>query len=411
MVKPLLRNQTDRAAIAIRPSEGAPSMRLSLLLTVLAVAHTCVLHAPTDDGSDLSKSILISKTFRVPLIDLSHDTNRHVIVAAGTDTVYQGHPTTVLLPDGQTMFAVWTYGHGGACGPMKKSTDGGKTWGPLLPVPDSWRSVSNCPAIYRLVDPNGKARLFVFATQAGSLVSSYSEDDGATWTEMQPIEGLNMTKSVMPWCTIVPIDGGKKILAATNARRANDPDRWSNNVVQSVSSDGGISWGPVRVICDLPGFKPCEPCMIRSPDGKQLLCLMRENVRTANSRFIVSEDEGRTWSKPKHVQGALTGDRHQARYAPGGQLVIVFRDMAADSPTRGHFVGWVGTYDDILHQREGQVRLKLLHNFAGTDCGYPGLELLPDGTFVATTYVKYWPDSRKHSVVSTRFTLAELEKR
>jgi hypothetical protein len=334
-----------------------------------------------------------------------------VIVAAGTDTIYQGHPTTVLLPDGQTMFAVWTYGHGGVCGPMKKSTDGGKTWSELLPVPESWRKVRNCPAIYRLIDPVGKARLFVFAVHAGGLVSSYSEDDGESWTEMQEIEGLNLTQSVMPWCTIVPIEGGTKLLAATNARRANDPDRWSNNAVQSVSNDGGLTWGPVRVICDVPGYKPCEPCFIRSPDGKQLLCLMRENVRTVNSRFMVSHDEGKTWSRPKFLQGALTGDRHQAKFAPDGRLVIVFRDMASQSPTRGHFVGWVGTYDDILGQREGQFRVKLLHNYAGTDCGYAGLELLRDGTFVATTYIKYWPDKRKHSVVSTRFKLTELEDR
>jgi hypothetical protein len=138
---------------------------------------------------------------------------------------------------------------------------------------------------------------------------------------------------------------------------------------------------------------------------------MRQNTRSINAGFIVSDDEGRTWSKPKQVQGALSGDRHQARYAPDGRLVIVFRDMAAESSTRGHFVGWVGTYDDIVHQREGQYRLKLLHNHAGTDCGYPGLELLEDGTFVATTYLKYWPGKRKHSVVSTRFTLADVDAR
>jgi len=380
-------------------------MRFFGVTTVLTAVLACALHASADDAP------AISRGFSIPLVDFSQETDRHVIVAAGTETVYQGHPTTVLLPDGRTMFAVWTYGHGGACGPMKKSTDGGKTWSELLPVPDSWREVRNCPAIYRLIDPEGKARLYVSAVQGGGLVSSYSEDDGATWTEMRPVEGLRMTRSVMPWCTIIPIEGGKKLLAATNARRANDPNRLSNNTVQSVSSDGGLTWGPVRVICDVPGFKPCEPCFLRSPDGKQLLCLLRENVRTANSRFIVSDDEGRTWSEPKFLEGALTGDRHQAKYAPDGRLVVVFRDMAAESPTRGHFVGWVGTYDDILHQREGQYRLKLLHNYAGSDCGYPGLELLPDGTFVATTYLKYWPDKRKHSVVSTRFTLAEVDAR
>ena len=54
------------------------------------------------------------------------------------------------------------------------------------------------------------------------------------------------------------------------------------------------------------------------------------------------------------------------------------------------------------------IDIKLLHSYAGGDCGYPGLELLPDGTFIATTYIKYWGDERRHSVVSTRFKLDEL---
>ncbi len=378
-------------------------MRICCLTTMLAALLLGSSPLPAEDNTG------VSRTFRIPLINLSKDTNRHVIVAAGTKSIYQGHPTTVLLPDGKTMYAVWTFGHGGVCGPMKKSTDGGLTWGGLLPVPESWHRARNCPAIYRLVDPEGKARLFVFAMQVNGLVSSYSEDEGATWTEMQPIEGLNVERAVMPWCSIVPIEGGRKLLAGTNARRPGDPDRWSNNVIQSVSSDGGLTWGPARVICDMPGYKPCEPCFIRSPDGKQLLCLMRQNTRSINAGFIVSNDEAKTWSKPKLLQGALSGDRHQARYAPDGRLVVVFRDTAAESPTKGHFAGWVGTYEDIVNQREGQYRLKLLHSYAGGDCGYPGLELLPDGTFVATTYIKYWPDERRHSVVSTRFKLSELD--
>ena len=197
----------------------------------------------------------ISPSFSIPLIDLSQDADRQVVVAAGTEEVYQGHPTSVLLPDGKTMFAVWTYNHGGECGPMKRSDDGGKTWSELLPVPDSWRKVKNCPAIYRLVDPEGKARLFVFAQLGEGLVSAYSEDDGKTWTDMKTIEGLKMEKSVMPWCTIIPVEGGKKLLAATNARRANDPDKRSNNVVQSISTDGGLTWGPVQIICDMAGIQ------------------------------------------------------------------------------------------------------------------------------------------------------------
>ncbi len=386
-------------------------MKSSIGTLLLAACCTGSL-ALADDMPEQSTTVL--RTFSVPLIDLSQETDRHVVIEPGTEEVYQGHPTTELLPDGKTVFAVWTYGHGGACGPMKKSIDGGRSWSDLLPVPDSWRKARNCPAIYRLTDPQGKSRLFVFAQAAdksGELVQAYSEDEAQTWTEMQgtgiPLE--HGVRGVMPWSTIIPIEDGKKLLAATNTRRPGDPDRWSNHVVQSISDDGGLTWGPVEVICDLPGYKPCEPCFIRSPNGKQLLCLMRENNRTINAHWMVSDDEGKNWSAPQQLPGSLSGDRHQAVYAPDGRLVVVFRDTAAKSPTKGHFVGWVGTYDDIVNGREGQYRLKLLHSFAGGDCGYPGLELLPDGTLLATTYIKYWPGKKKHSVVCTRFKLDEVD--
>jgi hypothetical protein len=43
--------------------------------------------------------------------------------------------------------------------------------------------------------------------------------------------------------------------------------------------------------------------------------------------------------------------------------------------------------------------------------GYPGMEMLQDDTILATTYIKYRPAKKKHSVVSTRFTLEETDKK
>ena len=74
-------------------------------------------------------------------------------------------------------------------------------------------------------------------------------------------------------------------------------------------------------------------------------------------------------------------------------------------------MAWVGTYGDIQEGKPGQYRVKLLHSYAGGDCGYPGVERLPDGTILATTYIKYWNDARKHSVVCTRFRLEETDSR
>ena len=123
---------------------------------------------------------------------------------------------------------------------------------------------------------------------------------------------------------------------------------------------------------------------------------------------MTSNDEGETWSPLVEVPASLTGDRHMPRYTPDGRLVIAFRDTAAGSPTKGDFVAWVGTYDDMVNLREGQYRVRLLDSPVKGDLGYPGLELLPDGTLVATTYAVL-EKGEKNSLVSVRFTMKELD--
>lgn len=380
-------------------------LRLSLALGLIACLRA--LAADTAAASDPNAH---KQTFRYPArtVDLSGEIARQVVIAQGTAETYQGHPTTLLLPDGKTMFCVWTTNHGGPCGPLKRSDDGGRTWSPLLDVPASWKTTRNCPALYRLTDPAGITRLFVFAGSGpgGDMHASHSLDDGKTWSEMQG----NGLVGVMPFCTIVPIDGGKKLLGLTNIRRPGEAvEKLSNVLAQSTSDDGGLTWTPWRVVLDLPGLKPCEPAVIRSPDGTQLLCLIRENAKRV-ALYMTSDDEGRTWSASQPLPPGLFGDRHMPHYTPDGRLVIAMRDTGPGSPTSTHFIAWVGRYEDITSGRDGAYRVKLLHSHRGGDNGYPGLELLPDGTFVATTYLKYRAGPEKNSVVSTRFTLAETDR-
>ena len=120
---------------------------------------------------------------RLPLVDISGETGRHVVIAAGTETVYQGHPTTLLMPDGKTMLAVWCIGHGGHCGPMARSNDGGLTWTRLDDqLPPAFRKHGNCPSIYRLVDGEGRERLWVFSAHP-KMPRIMSEDGGKTWQD------------------------------------------------------------------------------------------------------------------------------------------------------------------------------------------------------------------------------------
>jgi hypothetical protein len=336
---------------------------------------------------------------RLPVIDISGQTSRHVIIAAGTEDVYQGHPTTLLMPDNKTMFAVWSIGHGGPAGPMARSDDGGLTWTRLDDrLPEGYKKHVNCPSIYRLVDRDGRERQWVFSARP-EMPRIVSEDGGKTWREMKPL-GF---PCVMTFSSVVRCKDGNYL--GFYHRRFGEILK----VFQTETKNGGLTWSEPESIADVEGKLPCEPYVFRSPNGNELCCLMRENTHKGRSLMMFSRDEGKTWSKPVDTPWGLTGDRHQGVYTRDGRLVIAFRDRAQESSTYGHFVAWVGTYDDIKKGRPGQYRIKLLHSYAGPDCGYPGMAILPDGTIIATTYIKYRPGKEKHSVVSTRFEIEETD--
>ena len=178
---------------------------------------------------------------------------------------------------------------------------------------------------------------------------------------------------------------------------------------KTFSEDGGLAWSKPETVFARSDVHLCEPGFIRSPDGKEIAVLLRANKRVKNSHVIFSRDEGQTWMPPRELPGALTGDRHTGKYAPDGRLFISFRDTTLESPTRGDWVGWMGRYEDIVAGREGQYRVRLMKNHHQSECAYPGVEVLPDGTFVATTY-GHWLKDEPPYVVSVRFKLGELDE-
>jgi hypothetical protein len=347
----------------------------------------------------------------IPTVDIAAQTERHVVIAEGTEKTYQGHPTTLLMPDGKTMFCVWCINHGGAAGPMARSDDGGKTWKRLdKTLPPGFATHQNCPSIYRLVAPDGKERLWVVSAVLGKrggpgMPSIMSEDGGATWKEMPPL-GF---PCVMTFSSIIRLKDGRYL--GLYHKGPDGKDRAPLEVLQTITADGGLTWSKPHVVASVKGKNPCEPFVFRSPDGKELCTLLRENTHKGRSLMMFSKDEGKTWSKPVDTPWGLSGDRHIGVQTADGRWIFAFRDQAPNSPTKGHFVAWVGTYDDIKNGKSGQYRIKLLHSHAARtgDCGYPGVELLADDTVVITTYIKYRPDKKKHSVVSLRLKLEETD--
>jgi hypothetical protein len=382
----------------------------------------------------------------VPVADLDRDTFRQVVVDR-EEGQYLGHPTTALLDDGKTILAVYPKGHGKGEIVYKRSSDGGKTWSERLPVPASWATSKEVPTLFRVTDAGGKKRIIMFSGLYPARLA-HSDDEGLTWSELEKagdwggivvmgaLSGINRGEG--HYMALFHDDlrffteNGAEFYQADLARNK----QRLFTLYKTFSGDGGLTWSYPEPVLSRRDMNLCEPGIIRSPDGKTLAVLLRENSRRANSQIIFSSDEGATWSAPRPLPNELNGDRHVLRYAPDGRILAVFRDISPlasrpgldsiaaargeinlsevaaatglGSPTEGDWAGWVGTWDDILKGGSGQYRIRFKDNIHGWDCCSPGVELLPDGTFVVTTY-GHWEKGSQPYIISVRVRLDELD--
>lgn len=206
-------------------------------------------------------------------------------------------------------------------------------------------------------------------------------------------------------------------------------------IIYKKSTDGGLTWSdriPVPESWETSMEVPTIYRVIDANGEKRLIVFSG----LYPARMAHSEDDGNTWSDPKPLPNELTGDRHVLKYTPDGRLLVVFRDIsplstrpdlqkiakernevnmsaiAAEtgqgSPTEGDWVGWVGTWKDLVKGKKGQYRIRFKDNMHRWDCCYPGVELLPDETFVVTTY-GHWEKYKQPYILCVRFKMKELD--
>lgn len=350
--------------------------------------------------------------YTIPVVDLQGVDTMHIVVDR-EEGQYLGHPTTVLLEDGRTILCVYPKGHGRGGIVYKRSTDGGRTWSDRLPTPESWATSREVPTIHRVVDAQGTRRLIMWSGLYPARLS-VSDDDGATWSELEPAGDWG---GIVVMGCVVELDEAGRYMAMfhDDGRFFTEQGERADPVVftlyKTFSEDGGLTWSHPEAVWSGSDIHLCEPGAIRSPDGSQIAVLLRENARRRNSHVIFTDDEGQSFSEPRELPGALTGDRHTGVYSRDGRLFLSFRDItprAWDSATEGDWVGWVGSYDDLVHGAEGQYRIRLRDNHHGWDCAYPGVLLLPDDTIVTTTY-GHWDEGESPYIRTVRFKLEDTD--
>ena len=346
-------------------------------------------------------------------LDLDDQSESQVIVDREAGQ-YLGHPTTVLLEDNKTMLCVYPKGHGRGGIVYKRSYDAGKTWTERLPTPDSWATSREVPTLHRVIDADGTKRIIMFSGLYPARLA-VTEDDGLTWSELNPLGdwgGIVVMGFAEP---IMTGPGHYLAMFHDDGRFLTEGGKRKNPVefklLKTYSRDGGVTWSHPDVIRTTTDIHICEPGLIRSPDGKTLAILLRENSRTQNSQIMFSHDEGATWTDPRPMPDSLNGDRHTGKYAPDGRLFISFRrnsPKGKTAPDEGDWSAWVGTWDDLANGDPGQYTVRLKDNTKGKDTAYPGVEVTPDGTFITTTY-GHWTKGEEPYILSIRLTLEELD--
>lgn len=339
-------------------------------------------------------------------VDLAEKTEFQTVVDREKGQ-YLGHVSSVLLEDGKTILISYPQGHGKGPVVLKRSEDGGKTWSERLTTPKSFETSLETPTIHRVFEPlTGKKRLILWSGLYPAR-RALSEDDGRTWTELEKVGDWG---GIVVMGSVVPISGGRYRAYFHDDGRfftSKPVNEGKFTLYDTTSGDGGKTWSAPRALLTRTVVHLCEPGIVRSPNGDQLAMLLRENRRVKNSHIMFSRDEGESWTRPAELPKQLTGDRHTAKYAPDGRLVISFRDMA-EGPTKGDWVAWVGTWKDLVEGKPGQYKIRLMDNKDSWDCAYPGVEVLPDGTVVAMTY-GHWTSKESPYIIAVRFKLEQID--
>ena len=258
---------------------------------------------------------------------------------------------------------------------VRRSADGGKTWGPEIVIwDDGERSVNNPSAV---VDPKTR-RICVFMGRWDGTTPSqhvaYSDDDGKTWSAPQDMTEILRDQIKDGRRLVIPGPGAG--IALTRGRHAgrlivpmNHGAAWGPSVV--YSDDGGQTWKPGGALHSNIGESKCAELSDGSvlfvgnpgpPETRRRLTVIGEGG-TKNSTELQHADDLRHVS----CQGAVERHSWPLEGKPG--LLLYSGPASVTARARGTLRG---SYN------EGKTWPWKLEYYQGPS-GYSDIAILPDG--------------------------------
>ncbi|MBV9169243.1 MAG: exo-alpha-sialidase [Chloroflexi bacterium] len=245
-----------------------------------------------------------------------------------------------------------------------------------------------------------------------------SSDGGRTWTRPIPVNVRPLKHAGCRLGALQMPDG--PILLGVYGRihqyGEEDPMETSRSALVR-SDDGGDNWEYYSTIA----FDPAsiidydEPATIRLQDGR-LVCMLRTHSHPSgdqkNTAFVVSEDEGFTWSSPKWTN--IWGYPSELINLQDGRVLMVYGYRRPPYGTRGCIsedgLTWDRKNEFVI--RDGGVpknhpSINWEHPGSYLHIGYPSVCQLEDGTIVCAYHE--WTDEADPIQIAmcTRFRLAD----
>lgn len=421
----LISNQEDKTIIYTSVDPNIASVTSDGTVTAMNRGNTEIIVENKASGYRDAVNIQVNKKLNIanklPQYQLPKENLSDVDKDQGGPRQYLGQPDMVMLNDNKTLITAYPIGHGKGPLVLKISYDAGETWVEKTNTPSSWVGSQETPTLYKLNLEDGTERVILITACPGwgsdtsghqtGWNTSYSDDGGETWTEYQHwysnLMNGTANKSIVGMASLIQLKD----------ENGNDIQKWMGvyhnydyvnfKTYLTFDEDGNEQWStPEPYLSDFrtieSSYQMCEIGMFRSPDGSRIIGLSRSQSHNNPATLIYSDDEGETWSEPMDLPGSLSGERHKAVYDPiSGRLVITFREIVYDLNGNntfdggndwlaGDWVAWVGTYEDLMNQDEGQYRIVIAEDWANNaksgDTGYAGMVVQLDGTYIMDSY-------------------------
>ncbi len=292
-----------------------------------------------------------------------------------------------------------------------RSTDGGRTWSPPATIVDSEWDDRN-PALGQMTDGTivmayAEAQTYnergEWDTSAGEyhLFFVLSHDGGATWTEKMPLY-TGAVRGGSPFGRIIVLGDGTALMPVYGGH---DP-RWrgkptADEVATTMSAivrsrDNGRTWEDFSVVSPT-GHN--ETSVLALTD-ERLIAAVRTDAGSLDQ--FDSHDAGYTWAGPKPLTEPNQHPGDIMRLA-SGKLLLVWGNRREPLG-----VGAMLSDDDGATWRYDQ-RVILAWTSLITDCGYPSVVQLADGTIVMMYYSVGTKDlGEEEMAVAVRFAEGAL---